>query len=161
MIGTLLGESTTLSLLLKEKLEEYLLAQRSVEELYSFYEQANSKLQMPDTEFILLRNAQKIVPDEIYKVLERLVGDEYQQIFRMGIGAKQKCKKILCSYLAYIAKTRYLLEADSKKQVDDFLPQGQQELLEFVRQHYLKSCFSCHEEVAAAIASDFRKPNKR
>ena len=160
-IKTLLRDSPVLVQLLHDNLAAHFQKYQSVEELKTFFKKANGLLQLQDSELTLLRQAQSLVADEIYKDLERHASVENKHHFRSpAIGPK--CKKLLTSYLVHVAKTRFLANMSLKEELAAFLPKSGEDILKFICDYYCKqhSVFS-PQELANTVANDLNKTVKR
>jgi hypothetical protein len=160
-IKTFLRESNLFEHIFREHLSKQIEENCSIEVLKSFFRRANSFLQEPETEIQLLSCAQSLIREEIAKELERYASVEYKHHFRI-VGAGAKCKKILSSYLVYIAKTRFLVTADINQDMVALFPKAEENILQFICEYYWRhhSCFSI-QELANTVANDLQRTTKR
>ncbi len=160
-IKVFIRESQIFTHVLKENLNKLMQQNKSPEDLKLFFKKANALLQGQETDMVLLRQTQGLVRDDIHRELEKHASVEYKQLYHLAT-LIQKCKKVICSYLVYIAKTRFLVTADMGQDMTTLLPKPGENVLQFICDYYWRHhSFVSLEELANNLASELSKTGKR
>ncbi len=126
-----------------------------IDSLISFIENTEITMVDPETELQLLRMAQKTVPSDIAKKMEKIAPDEIKQYFRAGPKVEQRCRNLVKKNLVRIAKIKFLNGFDPDVDILSCMPQDE-DILTYIYHNDRENGFCSLEEVIRRYASEIR-----